>query len=128
MIVLFGIQLLLGFLDEFDALRITALAVVACTALVVLLYDRVMMKQVRGFLEDDRSSVVTLDEMGIEINKGDSQIVRLAWENIAFVRTFRESVCFFSGDNSRIVLAVTKALESEINKYLDDNSIDIIRI
>lgn len=128
MIVLFGIQLLLGFLDEFDALRITALAVVACAALVVLLYDRVMMKQVRGFLEDDRSSVVTLDEMGIEINKGDSQIVRLAWENIAFVRTFRESVCFFSGDNSRIILAVTKALESEINKYLDDNSIDIIRI
>jgi hypothetical protein len=86
------------------------------------------MKQVRGFLEDDKSSVVTLDEMGIEINKGDSQIVRLAWDNVAFVRAFRESVCFFSKDNSRIVLAVTKDHESEINKYLDDNSIDVIRI
>ena len=40
-----------------------------------------MMKQVRGFLEDDKSSVVTLDEKGVEINK-----------------------------------------------YLDDNSVDIIRI
>ena len=126
--VLFGLQLWIGFIDEFDALTVTALAVVACAALVVFLYDRVMMKQVRGFIEDDRPSVVTLDEMGIEINKGDSQIVRLAWDNVAFVRAFRESVCFFSKDNSRIVLAVTKEYESEINKFLDDNSIDVIRI
>ncbi len=125
---LFGTQLWLGFTDQFDALRITALAVVACAALVDFLYYHIMMKQVRGFLEDDRSSVVTLDEMGIEINKGDSQIVRLAWENVAFVRTFRESVCFFSKDNSRIVLAVTKDYEHEINKYLDDNGIDIIKV
>ena len=37
-------------------------------------------------------------------------------------------MCFFSKDNSRIVLAVKKEYESEINKYLDDNSVDIIRI
>ena len=79
--VLFGMQLWLGFIDKFDALRVTAMAVVACAALVVFLYDHIMMKQVRRFLEDDKSSVVTLDEMGVEINK-----------------------------------------------YLDDNSIDVIRI
>ena len=126
--ILFGMQLWLGLIDKFDALKVTAMAVVACAALVAFLYDRIMMKQVRGFIEDDRPSVVTLDEMGVEINKGDSQIVRLAWENIAFVRTFRESVCFFSKDSSRIVLAVTKEHESEINKYLNDNSVDVIRI
>jgi hypothetical protein len=128
MCILIGMQLWLGFIDKFDALRVTAMAVVACAALVVFLYDRIMMKQVRRFLEDDKSSVVTLDEMGVEINKSDSQIVRLAWDNVAFVRAFKESVCFFSKDNSRIVLAVTKDHESEINKYLDDNSIDVIRI
>ena len=79
-------------------------------------------------MNDDRPSVVTLDDNGVEIEKTGSQAIRLAWDNVAFVRTFRESVCFFSKDNSRIVLAVKKEYESEINKYLDDNSVDIIRI
>ena len=128
MCILFGLQLWMGFLDEFDALRITALAVVACAALVDFLYYHIMMKQVRGFLEDDRPSVVTLDEMGIEINKDDSQIVRLAWENVAFARTFSESICFFSKDNSRIILAVTTDHEQEINEYLSDHSINVKRV
>lgn len=42
MAVLFGMQLWLGALDGFNALRITALTVVAVVVFVVFLYDRMM--------------------------------------------------------------------------------------
>jgi len=128
MAVLFGMQLWLGALDGFNALRITALTVVAVVVFVVFLYDRMMRKLVKGYIEDERPSTVIMDDGGIEINKCNAQIVRLAWDNIAFVRKFKESICFFAKDNSRIVLAVTTEYEQEIMKYFDDNGIDIIRV
>ena len=128
MAALFGLQFWLGFLDGFDALRIIAMTVVTVAAFVVFLYDRMMRKLVKGYLEDERPSTVIMDDDGIEINKCDAQAVRLAWDNIAFVRKFKESICFFAKDNSRIVLAVTTEYEQEIMKYLEDNGIGIIRV
>ena len=126
--ILFGLQLWLGISDGFDILRVVALTVVAVAAFMVFLYDRMMRKLVKGYLEDERPSTVIMDDGGIEINKCNAQIVRLAWDNIAFIRKFKESVCFFAKDNSRIVLAVTTEYEQEIMKYLDDNGIDIFRV
>ena len=53
--------------------------------------------------------------------------VRLAWDNVAFVRKFDESVCFFSKETTRIVIGVTKEHEKELFDYMDTNSIDVPR-
>lgn len=96
---------------------------VAAVATAVILFR--MKKLVDGYLADDRPSVVTLDENGVEIEKTGSQAVRLAWDNVAFVRSFVESTSFFSKDLSGIVLSVTNDYRKEIMEYIKSNNIDV---
>lgn len=96
---------------------------VAAAATAVVLFR--MKKTVDGYLADDRPSVVTLDENGVEIEKTGSQAVRLAWDNVAFVRSFVESTSFFSKDLSGIVLSVTNDHRKEIMEYIKSNNIDV---
>ena len=96
---------------------------VASAATAVILFR--MKKTVDGYLADDRPSVVTLDENGVEIEKTGSQAVRLAWDNVAFVRSFAESTSFFSKDLSGIVLSVTNDHRKEIMEYIKSNNIDV---
>ena len=84
-----------------------------------------MKKMVDGYIADDRPSVVTLDENGVEIEKTGSQAIRLAWDNVAFVRSFIESTCFFSKDLSGIVLSVNNDHKKEIMDYIKSNNIDV---
>lgn len=96
---------------------------VAAAATVVILFR--MKKMVDGYIADDRPSVVTLDENGVEIEKTGAEAVRLAWDNVAFVRSFAESTSFFSKDLSGIVLSVTNDYRKEIMEYIKSNKIDV---
>ena len=96
---------------------------VAAAATAVILVR--MNKTVDDYLADDRPSVVTLDENGVEIEKTGAQAVRLAWDNVAFVRTFVESTSFFSKDLSGIVLSVDNNYRKEIMDYIKSNNIDV---
>ena len=128
MCVLFVLMLFIGFSDGFTALTIAALVTVAIAAMMTVLYSRMMRKHVKRYLEDGGSSVVTLDENGIELKKEKVQTIRLAWDNVALVRKFDESVCFFAKETTRIVIAVTAEYEKEIDAYLTEHAIDVRRI
>ena len=97
-------------------------AFASVTTIVILLR---MKKMVDGYMADDRPSVVTLDDNGVEIEKTGAQAVRLAWDNVAFVRSFVESTCFFSKDLSGIVLSVNNDHRKEIMDYIKSNNIDV---
>jgi len=77
------------------------------------------------FLNDDRTSTVTLDDNGVEINKGDTQIIRIGWNNVAFVRIFKESTSFFAKDASGIVISVTNKYKDQIMEYFNKNNIGV---
>ena len=72
-------------------------------------------------LADSRSSVLSLDETGVELNKGGSQIVKLGWDNIAVVRVDKESLTFVSGDRTGIVISIAKEFADEILAWLREN-------
>lgn len=114
-----------GINGSFNVMKIltAVFAGVAAAATAVILVR--MKKVVDGYLADDRPSVVTLDENGVEIEKKGSQAVRLAWDNVAFVRTFVESTSFFSKDLSGIVLSVDNNYRKEIMDYIKSNNIDV---
>ncbi|MBR3201653.1 MAG: hypothetical protein IKG17_10020 [Mogibacterium sp.] len=114
-----------GITVSFSATRIitAVFAGVAAAATAVILFR--MYKMVDGFLADDRPSVVTIDENGVGIEKTGAQAVRLAWDNVAFVRSFVESTCFFSKDLSGIVLSVTNDYKREIMDYLKNSDINV---
>ncbi len=125
MALIFLVSLYGGIKGSFSAMIIltivfSGIAAVATGAVLIRMY-----RMVDAYLADDRQSVVTLDENGVEIEKKGSQAVRLAWDNVAFVRTFVESTCFFSKDLSGIVLSVDNDYRKEIMDYIRNNNIDV---
>ena len=114
-----------GINGSFNATRILTAVFggVAAAATLVILFR--MNKMVNGFIADDRPSVFTIDENGAGIEKKGAQDIKLAWDNVAFVRSFAESTCFFSKDLSGIVLAVTNDYRKQIMEYIKSNNIDV---
>lgn len=120
--VIFLLGCLRGSVSTMNVLAMVFAALAAVTSLIYLFR---MNKMVNEYLADDRPSVVTLDENGVEIAKTGAQSVRLDWNNVAFVRSFSESTCFFSGDLSGIVLSVVNDYKKEIFDYIKSNGIDV---
>ena len=114
-----------GIKGSFSTMMILAMAFAAMAAVATALVLSRMNKMVDGYLADDRPTLVTIDENGIELEKTGSQAVRLAWDNVAFVRVFAESTSFFSKDLSGIVLSVTNEHKKELLDYIKDNDIEV---
>ncbi len=114
-----------GITESFTVMKILTAVFGAVATVATLIILMRMNKMVSGYLADDRPSVVTLDENGVEIEKVGSQAVRLAWDNVAFVRSFAESTCFFSKDLSGIVLSVNNDHRKEIMDYIKNNNIEV---
>ena len=125
MVLICAMSIYGGINSSFNAMKIltAVFAGVAAAATAVILVR--MNKTVDDYLADDRPSVVTLDENGVEIEKTGAQAVRLAWDNVAFVRTFVESTSFFSKDLSGIVLSVDNNYRKEIMDYIKSNNSDV---
>ena len=80
---------------------------------------------VNRYLADQSTSILTLDENGVELDKGGSGTVRLAWENVAFVRAFDESVVFFAKDVMGLVMGINRGHMQEILGYLKDSGTSV---
>ena len=123
--LIFIINLIGGINQGFRVMTVLILVFSGLALAATAIYIVKMYKMVNAYLADDHPSVVTIDEEGIEIEKTGSQAVRLAWDNVAFVRSFAESTCFFSKDHSGIVLSVTNDYKKELLDYIKENNIDV---
>ena len=84
-------------------------------------YLYVLNKMLKAMLADTRTSVLSLDDTGVELNKGGSQIVKIGWDNIAVVRIYQQSIAFVSGDRTGIVICAAKQYAGEILAWLREN-------
>ena len=125
MVILFLMNLYGGITGSFNATKILVIlfSAAAAVATAVILFR--MNKTVDGYMADDRPSVVTLDENGVEIEKAGSEAVRLTWDNVAFVRSFVESTCFFPKDLNGTVISVDNDYRKQIMEYIKSNNIDV---
>ncbi len=86
-------------------------------------------KSYRSILAQKGGSVITLDENGAELNRQNAQVVRLAWDNIAFVRVFRECICIFSADSNGLLILADIKYADMIAGWISENhpEIELIR-
>ena len=99
-------------------------AIIAALGIEVVMcagYLYVLNKMLKGMMADTRTSVLTLDDTGAELNKGGSQIVKLGWDSISVVRVYQESLTFVSGDRTGIVISVAKQYAGDILAWLREN-------
>ena len=97
------------------------LAALGISTVMSAAYLHLLNKLFKSMLADSRASVVSFDDSGVELNKGGSQIVKLGWENVAVVCSYRESLSFLSADHTGIVISVTKRYAAEILEWLRAN-------
>ena len=116
--------------DSFKELKIYILICAALFAALAAMgfawgFDGITIGGMIVTLADPKPSVLILDEAGVELNKEGAQVIRTAWDNVAFVRVFRESVCFFSKGVRGLVIAVNRGREEEVLDYLNSNDIKV---
>ena len=76
-------------------------------------------------MENQRSSVLTLDESGVELAVADTQTVKIAWKSIAVVRVLRESLCFVPQAGAGVIIAVDRRHEPELLAWIRENRPEI---
>lgn len=122
---LFTIWLFHGIFNGFNV-WIGIVLVITGLALILLIANQINMnKMVNAFLNDDRTSTVTLDEKGVELNKEGTQVVRVGWEDMVVVRSFKESLCFLAQNVTGFVIAVSSRYKDDIMRYLEENQVNV---
>ena len=106
-------------------------AIIAALGIEVVMcagYLYVLNKMLKSMLADSRTSVLSLDDTGVEFNKSGSQIVKLGWDNIAVVRGYQESLTFVSGDRTGFVISAAKKYADEILAWLREHqpSVEVV--
>ena len=84
-------------------------------------YLRSLDRYYKTIKDDPRTSVVTFDENGVELKKGDDQVLRIGWSNVAVVRSLPESVDILSADQTGMAIAITKDYREQILNWLKEN-------
>ena len=51
--------------------------------------------------------------------------MRVGWDEVALVRSFKESICFIAKNVTGLVISVTNTYKDDIMKYLEDNNVDV---
>ena len=105
-----------------DTLVKVLMALLAVLLVFDIAYYFALIKLKKRMMEDKRTSILTLDENGVELNKEDSQVVRIGWDNLAFVRVYGECIGFVSKDVSGLILFVEKRYEDKIIPYVRENA------
>ena len=85
-------------------------------------------RMLKTMMADSGTTVITLDNTGVEFNKVGAQIIKLAWDNIAVVRVFQECLTFISADRKGFVIAIAKQYAGGIPTWLRENqpSVEVI--
>ncbi|MBR2098943.1 MAG: hypothetical protein IJ926_04590, partial [Firmicutes bacterium] len=85
-------------------------------------YYSALKKLRKRMMDDKRTSILTLDENGVELNKEDEQVVRIAWDNLAFVRIYGECIGFVSKDVSGLIVFVERRYEDQVIPYVRETA------
>lgn len=104
-----------------DPFTISGVIVLIFAAALCVIYLFNLNRALKTYMADPRSSVLTLDDKGVELNKGDEQILRFSWDNVVFVRIFQDSIGFISDVRSGILIMVSRDYEKDILAWLSEN-------
>ena len=104
-----------------DSLSLAGVSVLLIAIVMCGFYMYNLNRVLKMMLSDSRSSILTLDDKGVELNKGDEQILRFSWDNVVFARVFDYGIGFVSSDRSGIIIMVSRDYEKEILAWLSAN-------
>ena len=79
----------------------------------------------RNLFKNNKKIKLTIDEEGLDYNEEENKKIKLTWKTIAFVRIFKECICFFNNDYPVMVIFAEIKYAEEILNIINDNKIDV---
>ena len=104
-----------------DHLVMLALGLLTAALAIGLAFYFRLESMYRAMLAENRPGALILDEEGVELVRGEGYRVRIGWENVVFVRSFQESLVFFSGGAPGLVITAARRHEDQILSWLREN-------
>ena len=104
-----------------DTFQLVAAGALLIVTLMCAAFLASLNKACKSMMADGHSSVLTLDENGAELAVAGKQTIRMAWENLAVVRVFQESVGFIPQSGAGIIISVDKKYAADILAWLQIN-------
>lgn len=111
--VLLALNVAMSVAWGWDTLSWVAVAQMAVLILLNAAFLIQYRRMVRGMMAHTEPAVLTVDEDGVELQRGD-QRYRLGWTSIAFARVFEKSLCFVPRDAVGILIAVDRRYASQV--------------
>lgn len=101
---------------------LSVVALVLNAVLIVFSVARLigMNRSLAEMRSDNRKTALILDENGVAVEKDGTETVRIAWDNVAFVKKFPESIGFFASAGAGVITA-NRRYEKEILKFMKEN-------
>ena len=99
----------------FEGIALTGLFLAAVLSALLLFR---LIKTKNAMLADPRTSTLTLNDDGVNLNKENTQELRVSWDGIVFVRVQKEGVYFVTAEQTGIVISVIRKYENEILSWL----------
>ena len=107
-----------------DTTVVVALVVLAVNIILSIILLRNLNKLKNTLMNDTRTSVFNMDERGVELDKEGAHVVRIAWDNLAFIRVFDKSICFAAKEGTGLTISIDRKYEDEIRGYMKENKPD----
>ena len=104
-----------------ETYQIAVSAALLIAALMSVAYLLSLNKTYKTMMADPHTSVLTLDDDGVELKVRDTQTVRIAKKNVAVIRTFSESLCFIPAAGAGVIISVNKKYADEILGWVREN-------
>lgn len=101
--------------------------VMLCLIMTLYIYFGIIKTYKTLLIDEGRSSLI-MDDKGVELRIGSTKSVRLGWGQIAFIRSFKESICFIDSDVTGFLIAVSISYKNDIVNYLIKNKIKVQQI
>ena len=110
----------LGVMWGYRASVIAALLLLGFSVIRSLVSRKGLYDMLRSLMNEERAQTLSLDAEGITLKiEGAERAAKVPWENIAFVRVFDKSICFFADSSKHVVFTIDREYEDEILNWLD---------
>ena len=122
-LLFFGFFILKG---DRDAYTLAGLVITIAAIVFLAFFRHIINKTYHSLLDREEGQVnITFDENGIDYEAVGNSRLQSTWKNIAFVRVFKEMVCFMPKEYTGILFSVSKEHWAQIKEFLRENDIKI---
>ena len=96
---------------------------------VALLFSAVFLvslsKTRKELLSSAGGSVLTLENDYVQLEKTGSSKVQLNWENVQFVRVYKEALCIHAKDGAGLIICVDRKYEAQVLDWLRESKPEV---